>query len=218
MPSAKPSQDLLPKFVIPGENINVSYDWVDVADGTGVVELYCHTAGESGLFTYGMNRTALEPGSQENTYLGSHPRRYLFQSGTVTFALSPFNTPRTVKGTAYLNFTLATLGNFGAGTNIFTGSVLKNSTTLGTASGSINVAGNIKTYNLAVTIPQTNFKIGDTLKVAITSSTSGTMTLEHDPQNRSVSSFLMGGNTHAAITASENPTKCMAYIPFKIDN
>lgn len=199
-----------------GKEFNVSYDWTDVADGTGIVELYCFAAGESGAFTYHLGKTAIEPGSMENTTPASHNRRFLFASSAVTFDLGEFNTPRIVRGNGMFNFTLATLGAF-TGTAIVSAAILKNDTTLATASCSITIAGNIKSYNLQTPITQTNFKRGDNLKVKFWTTSSNLM-LEHDPQNRSISSFVVAGGagTHAALTASENPSKCMVYIPFKI--
>jgi hypothetical protein len=202
-----------------GQVALANYDFTDIAEGTGNRVFYCFTSKPGGTLTYHLGQNAIEVGGVSgDTTDGATERRFLFSSNTATFSLSAFNTPQIIQGTAYLNFTIVTLGGYG-GTATITASILKNSTTLATTTATAPTSATaVRTYNLSLTITQTDFAVGDVLKVAFAVNESGHVCLEHDPTNRSAgSSWLIGGKTHPAVDATENPTKCLAYIPFKLN-
>lgn len=196
--------DNLPiNFAIPAENINVTYDWTDFAEGTGIVEFFCFMANGSSL----LNRETIDVGADANRYVDIEASDY-------AFSLSPFITPQTIKGSAFVCFTVAASG--GAGDN-FKGyaSINKNGTSIASAtSGAVSSSGAVRqTFTLPITIPKTKFSIGDTLSVTIglrdISDSGNTFNLALDPLNRDISTI--------SVTAAQNHSDCSAFIPFKIE-
>lgn len=88
--------DNLPiSFAIPAEQAIASYNWTDIADGTGVVSFYLIESGNSSGVDYHLvsnisysNSTNIGAGSGVTTDLD--------------YDSTPFNSPRTVNGTATL--------------------------------------------------------------------------------------------------------------------
>lgn len=197
-----------------------SYDYTDLADGTGIVELYAFSSKPGGTLNYHLGKTALEVGGfVGDTTNAPTERRFLFNNNSVSFDLGDFNSVRTVKGTAFVNFTICTLGGL-SGAQTVTISILKNSTELASTTITTSaVAGDVTSYNVFMDIARTQFKKGDNLILKFACTESLHICLEHDPKNRSIaSSWLIGGKSHAAVDATNNPTKCTVYIPFEINN
>lgn len=216
---------LIPEQFVIQSNSIASYDYVEIAEGTGIVEFNAFTtdAGTDGSHNYHLSRFTLDPGQTSTDPTNSHRYSYIGTSSNAkTFLLSPFNKPQTLKGTGYVQMTITTSnqGNGDSATPVV--EIYKNSTLLVTATGkTILTVSAIRTIALSFTIPQTHFAIGDQLKVKIYCNLSGARRpfLWHDPINRDVTGFTPQGSlgTLPAVTASENPTQLKVFIPFRLD-
>lgn len=212
-----------------GEGALANYDYVDIANGLGYVELKGFTSSPAGVLTYNLDKNAMETGNTLPTLVDTHERRYTLinngTSGAITFTTSAFNLPRIVKGKVYTNFTLVT-SSTNTDTQIPTVTLYKNTDVLGSTSGAgtilsgdaINIA---KTYNLSFNVSSTIIKRGDVLALKVSATSSGgnpRCWLEHDPLNRDVAQYVaLTAGTHRAISAADNPTELNLFVPFKID-
>jgi len=179
------------KFQSQSEAI-ASFDFQDVADGTGNIIFYLYAA-DAGSTTYHLGTT---------TEIFSFIIDLDLNNGTLNFNASPFNTPRVVKGDAIINITLladtaatitAQLQRISAGvaTNIHTSA--------GKAAGI--TTGKYLCFNVSLT--ETLFKVGDNLRLVLTTTgESGTSQLGIDPANRAGASLTL--------------TKSQVIVPFKI--
>jgi hypothetical protein len=199
------------------EQVIASYSFTDIADGTGVVTFYAFSSTVAGTYNYFLGSSALDSGNVDPTTVNSHNRRFKLTNNNVTFSLSAFNLPRIVRGTAFVTFTLATTDGHGAGTGTINVSILKNSSTLATTTCT-NVGNNtVKSYNISLNISETLFKKGDILKLKF-DTTDSQIYVMHDPLDRNITGYNdLATNAVPAVTASENPTKCVVFIPFRID-
>jgi hypothetical protein len=74
----------------------------------------------------------------------------------------------------------------------------------------------VKTYNLNLTIPQTNFAKGDVFGVkfsAYDDQNGGTYEICHDPLSRDIAA----SGAMPTVNATNNPTDINIQLPFKID-
>ena len=214
------AENLPVNFAIPGENIISSYSYTDIAEGTGIQPLYCFASRPGGTLTYHMDKNAIECGGiGADTTEGPQERRFLFDNSSVSFDLGDFNAPRVVRGKAFVTFTIVALGGL-SGAQTVTIEVLKNSTQIATTTITTqSAAGSAKSFCASMTIPETQFGIGDNLILKFTCTESKHIFLEHDPSNRSeADAFLVNGKTYPATNSTITPTKCMFYVPFKIEN
>jgi hypothetical protein len=78
-------------FIRSAENVGSNYDYLDIANGTGVVTLYPGVTETSGAKDYHLF---------DQTFYSSDIET---AEGSFDFDLTSFNTPRTVKGTAYFS-------------------------------------------------------------------------------------------------------------------
>ena len=140
--------------------IMASYDWIDVANGLGIVVFYGTRTEISTGAAYALVENALMAGG-----VGSER---ILGSTTATFETSVFNSPRTVKGTAYISGeTIAQAGDTGR----ITATIKKwdgtNETNISSAVQSqVNGAGSEGIF-MPLNLTETRFKIGDTLRVTI---------------------------------------------------
>jgi phosphoserine aminotransferase len=145
-------------FLRSGEGSVSSYSWVDLADGTGGVTYYISLFG---------NSTGVEYRLVQDSYYSDYYQDTTFTAST-TANLSAFNTPRTAKGTAVISC----FGNVAAGEewNI---KVKFQKVSGGVAT---DISSEITSLNydpdryslIYVPLTETNFKIGDNLRVIIT--------------------------------------------------
>lgn len=195
------------------EGAIASYDYVDLAEGTGIVTVYGFGSDASGAITQALDRNIIEPGT-EQLLSGWYPKRSKIDAEQF-FSLSAFNLPKTVKGNCYITFTWVTFVNSGTVVRQIRVKVYKNTTLLATEETTTHSTAATKTYttNLKIPISLTHFKKGDVFKVSFIGigSGDGNCYLMHDPENRDF--------TEAApnITAATNPTALKVYIPFRID-
>ena len=81
-------------FPIPGESAIASYSYTDIAEGTGVVSFY-------GAETY--DTTASTKYILTTNSIISNNPEIISPNGNYDFDLTPFNMPKTIKGTAYFS-------------------------------------------------------------------------------------------------------------------
>lgn len=184
-----------------------SYDYVDIAEGTGVV-----------LF-YGFSDQGAAPGDG-HSLTKSTPFSDTIETTAfnVDFDLSPFNLPQTIEGTAIVSFSWAQ--TLAAGTRFVTATIRKvidgTPSDIAVASGAIVdwAAGAPRTDLIKIpNIPRTLFKEGEVLRLNMTSTivTGGsTSWLAHDPQGRD-------GTNIVPSTDASSTTKLEFYCPFRLD-
>ena len=82
-----------------------SYDYFDIAEGTGVKMFYGMAVDASGSETI-LTANQMDGGGEYNTNLSYESFNSSDALDTeVLFAMTAFNTPKTINGTAYVNFT-----------------------------------------------------------------------------------------------------------------
>ena len=147
------------------EKVVASYNWTDLAEGTGVVQYYLVRAKETTNATYHIISQAL-PG------FGNPTERNL-RAGTYDFNLAAYNTPKVIRGTAVLT---GQLHMAWAGTITISIQLKKvdsddNETTISDVIQSpdaILVSGHPNTaVYLNIPLTTTNFKKGDKLRARI---------------------------------------------------
>lgn len=194
------------KYARAGERVVASYDYTDIAEGTGIIKLYGSDTGLSGSTTYILT---------EEAHYSDDIETAVNSGGTWTFNLSQFNLPKIIKGTAIVSFSVG----FEPGTSaLFVTNVALQkvrggtATTIGSANSEVisSAGGDVEHhYTLTIDVPQTQFKKGDNLRLLFTPDfPAGSTYLAHDPMGRD--------GSHVTI-ATATTTKLELYVPFKID-
>lgn len=199
-----------------------SYDYTDVAEGTGITKFYGFETRVSGTKTYHLGTsdvfsTEIE---QEET-IGSSSWTLEIDDD---FDLPAFNLPRKIKGTATVTFSwyvrtgVSADGKAYATVNIrkwdgTTETELVSGETDPEAIGATTSA--LQLVNMPLTIPDTHFKRGDILRLTIRiygrrTTATATVGLGVDPQNRD-GTYLKPSSDSTVISKIE------FYCPFKID-
>ena len=191
-------------FVRSGEGSIASYDWVDIAEGSGKVLFYGCADSISGATAYNLMTSQVYSSEIE----------VKTASATYDFYTPAFNLPQTIKGTAYINATY--LGDNG-GTADTTFQLKLYRAAADFSNISSVVAGEVvvgaKTTLLAIPCTQTNIKQGDKIHLIITlkkQAPSNYAYLGTDPQNRDGAGLVPSTDTDIT-------TKLLVYIPFRID-
>ena len=196
-----------------GEKNLVSYDYMDIATGTGIQSFYLHSSETSAGTTYHLTGTV----AYSDDIL-----RQLDGNGTTDddFDLTAFNLPKTVKGTAHLivPWYAAYGGSAGSGSmsmvckiRHWDGTTETDLATVTSETIIIAALGAAKggVWNFPMTIAQKHFKKGDILRVSVAMTISGTETDKPklyfgiDPKNRT--------------NASMDSTQSVLLMPFKLD-
>lgn len=212
-----------------GEGGVISYSYVDIITGIGVVQLYAHTSDTgSSTFNYGLSPTAYEVGDINNSTFGNTAAKWtklINDSATnVTFSLSTMNQARRLRGTAYLSFTVRGKADPSHAASLYvTAELYKNTTLLATASNSAKALSTnstyVQTYLIPFTLSETVIAAGDVIKLKLTGVTGGAtptghyLDIIHDPLNRD----LVAVSPLPGVTASDNPTQMLLSLPFVID-
>ena len=215
--------------VVPGGGETIqTYQYTDIAAGTGMVEYYLGETNNSGT-----------PASHANLYMSDHK---FYSTHVLTGAKSfsgaytrliertadiEFNLPRVMKGNALVNVPLGMYVNVAPGCNSYVYAYVKKVSDAGVtdiahSSGAIVTAGvALATYTrvnsaISIPIPQTHFKRGDSLRLLLEvwSSTTGNsdVFIGHDPQNRAATEEEWGTKTFGT-----QPSILTFTVPFKID-
>jgi len=202
------AEQLPQNFVIPQEPTIATYSYTDIADGTGVVKLYgCQTD----------TRTA--SGARLSSIQTFTSRAYITGAAAPQFKdfdLSPFNTPRTAKGTAIVEagllingaascavwFDIKKVDVSGTPTTIVSAEAISEDTS----------AGVPEYHNLVVplTIPKTDFKVGESLRLTARLYSAGAFgLLGTDPKGE-----LWSGETSTIATPA--CSQLILNMPFKL--
>ena len=210
-------------FPLPSESAVASYNYTDMAEGTGVTMFYlAATNGDNILTPNQIYSDVIEYSTGEHNLTTDFVKNM-----DVDYDLSAFNSPRTVKGTAYINFT----GHqWKSGTAVvtskFTIKVRKwdgvTETEIGnatTAELSTSTAGQYILTALAIPLTQTHFGIGDVLRVTIEGydkeaapDSTNILIVGQDPMNRDGTYIIPSTDDPVSITQTK------IWIPFKIEN
>ena len=186
---------VLPLLIVPPETASASFSFTDIAEGTGI-QIYFATIGEtSGGNTYHLLGNAV-------TSKNDGADKILQAATDVDFDTSPFNLPRTVKGTAYLSGSF----NQDAGNNVSCTATIKKydgstETTIGATitSQTEESAGAERGILLPIPLTETIIKQGELLRLTVTVTSAGGQSGVHaDP-----------------LGSSGQPLKLL--MPFKLD-
>lgn len=201
----------------------VTYDYIDIADGTGITPFYGFVSEDDS----GKDQNLTTKTSVNSTDIETAANTTLTDFTlvkTLTFDLSPFNRPKVVKGTAHITFPFAATGTGGGSYGCETYVIAKvikvdsggGETPLAnsqTPTLSSITANDLATANLILTIPLTNFKREETLRLTIEiwahrvgGGSKGIVgwIIGHDPANRVGDIF------------TANPTQMILNMPFRL--
>jgi hypothetical protein len=217
------------KKVVPaGAEQLVSYDYTDIANGTGIQTFYPTRVSINGTNYYSLSPSVIY---SDVIYTQSS---LITQSGVEVYNKMldldfdiPINLPKTIKGSVLINVPFA-LENTNTNTESrgFINAILRKwdgttETTLASSSGSVLVnplVGTAPVYYDTVSairldVNSTNIKAGETIRLtlegwaSVTAGKTSYIDIAHDPKNRTV----------AAIFEDQGVTQSAAYIPFKLN-
>jgi len=195
------------KFRKSAEASIASYDYVDIAEGTGVVVFNGGKAAVSGSAVFLLSR---------NTFYSDVVSSVNATTLNADFDLTPFNLPKTIKGTAYLSFGFYQVNAGGTGyikiqIQKSSGGVVSNCSSEIYADPPVG-AGAHKMCFVPISLTTTHFKKGDFLRCSMQiTALSSNNEIGHDPMGRN------GAYLTSALTTPPVTTKFQLYIPFQID-
>ena len=210
-------------FPLPSEAAAVTYDWADFAEGTGIKMFYlASTYGDNILTTNQIYSEEIEYDTGAHNLTAAYVKNF-----DVDYDLSAFNSPRTVRGTAYINFTGHGVEVGGNAYWYFTVKVIKWDGTTETEIGNATTRtfnghdeGEYDLFALSIPLTTTHFAIGDILRVTVEGydklydATPAThrLIIGQDPMNRDGTYIIPSTDNPVSITQTK------IWIPFKIDN
>lgn len=183
-----------------------SYDYTDIASGVGYSKFYLMVSDDDSGRQY-----SLQPSTFYSFLVETKKTN---NSVTLTFDSSPFNLPRTIRGTAYLNIGIqmeAPAGDITATFQKWDGSNATNIATPVVDSGRNTADAIVFCFEMPCT--QTIITKGEQLRLVLTLDTAGTsgeyIAVGHDPLNRDGATLK---------PASEDTiTSSNINVPFRID-
>ena len=191
-----------------GEQSIITFDYVDVAEGTGSIEFKGYQSEISGaVYDYHLARTDLHSHQIEKA---------MADAEELQFDTTVFNLPQTIRGTATVRFSVYADGGGGDSfcikVKIQKIDADNNVTDIGETDNSYRTGAAASIYNdvLPISCTQTLIKKGEKIRLSVTvhRDAGEVVNLAFDPANRD----------GATITpASTYPTKLQAFIPFRID-
>jgi len=195
------------RFRKSSEGALANYDFVDIAEGTGVVIFYGGATETSAGITYLFSKNAFY----------SEYTTIIFGVGTNTrnFDTGVFNLPKAIKGTAYFSVGLYTQSG---GANAYlkvtvqksSGGAITNCSSQ-ISSATINGNGAYNMLMIPIPLTTTHFKKGDFLRVEV-SAVNSLNAIEYgtDPMGRP-GTYLTGA------VLNTMTTKMQLYMPFQLD-
>jgi len=194
--------ELLPiSFPVPTEPAIASYNYTDVAEGTGVIIFDGYnTEDNAGTITTRLSSNPISSATIESSFTAG--------VGTLNYDLTVFNSPRTIKGTATVALSAIAVG----GTATMRAYIKKVAvggavTSLGDNTGGV-ITLTPKHDVINIPLTQTHFAKGDTLRLTLTSTYVTDCIIGNDPLNR---------NGASVTPSSTFPTTLKIAIPFKLD-
>ena len=218
-----------------GEGSISSYDYFDIADGTGIISLYAASTSDNGTLSYIMltqtqySDTVLTAGSVGNVgetkildidfdLVLNTPRNLKGKFVSQVAWIQGHETTANVGGTSYC---IVKLRKWDGTSETEIASNTK-SKVLSTASLEISS----ETAYVQISVPTTiHFKKGETLRITVevwslTTQTNGTqVALLHDPKNRSMTSGSQYDYNGGAVAITDPPetTQTIFNVPWKLD-
>lgn len=208
----------MPAAIVPtsfrrsGDPQLASYQFSDLADGTGVVQYYLGASeawnGATNITTWILTEKAFYSDVVEN-------------DGTATFVLTAFNAPRTIKGTATLNVGIYMQSGSGGATPYFLSAKIQKvsggvtTDCCSAANGAaIDANGAYRMTNIRMALTETDFKRGDVMQLVVTKNGGGPGSDVYgtDPQGRN------GTFITSALASPPMTTKTILSVPFRIDS
>lgn len=222
-----------------------TYDFFDLAEGTGKVTLYGGGLNLSGSSTYGLSKEAFDPWHTGTSSSGTG----IFETGRnsrgsttnstftslidKTFEMTPFNLPKVIGGDmlCQIPFGTSIITSDRSVSSYFEVNVIIDSTTIATGysetQGITSVAGVDTKTGMAsffVTIPDTVVKIGEQLKIQVIgyarrsngASQEIGLIMGHDPLNRAITAVDAAGSIEERLAISTN-TDLKFFVPFKVN-
>ena len=195
-------------FAQQAEAAIASYDWTDIASGEGIIVFYGASSTDNTTLTYYMikNEIYSDTSSTAGAGTGTGTEKAL----DLDFDMSSFNSPRTVKGklrcVVPLQIGITTSANKGGiayailkvrkwdgttETEITSNTKSRNSLPAGSTATTFDVV------SFELEVPQTNFKIGEVLRLTVEIWVTGqgangtAVSLYHDPKNRGVTAAIL---------------------------
>jgi hypothetical protein len=204
------------------QRILASYDYIDIADGTGVIKFYAEIAEDTNGKIYALSRTIQRTTVVEES--GTMSGSTITKGFDKDFDLTAFNKPQVVDGKVTAGFSWEQYEAGGAiSAEGYVRLVIKHVTAGGTETDLVTLqtptasggSDDIKVVDfISGTIPRTNFKIGDILRITYEGwwrQTGGT------PQSSIENRFHFDPNNAANGLMDEGETQFFINIPFKIE-
>lgn len=234
------AQNLPINFNIPGENAIKSYDYFDFAEGTGIITLYAGAVNNSGGISYKLDRNIFECWHAQNrqgNYYSGRGTRFTSTGGTdmnVDFDMSAFNSPATLKGNLIANIPFGNAsttsnytGTITATLNVYRVDLSATENLIVSGSSGALIWANAESTDegmiaFSVEVPQTNFKIGEKLRLNVVITTvnttgEGGFIIGHQPNGDPIPSAT--GASDPKHSAKIEGTSTMKFlVPFKIEN
>ena len=206
----------LPEPFSTASPILTNYNWIDVAEGTGYVVFYgvgmdtrnhilttqTLVAGDDAYNSYD------EPDYPNAAYLSTDPAK---RGNTVDFLLTPFNTPKIIDGDCIITYSIGastSAGGYGLNFKFY-----KNDELIVSDGVRVPNAAEGKNYNAKITIPQTNFSVGDQLEIVAEETFSGE---DHDDQGFYLYHDPSDSDTNIGYATPSHAVLKFA-IPFRIE-
>ena len=215
--------NILPTNIpIPVEAAIASYDYYDIAEGTGIKKFYGYVTKDSAGLKYYLGIDAVYSSLIETVTAAAEYPGYNIQLD-LDFDLTPFNLPRIIKGTALINQAMHVFVGTKPSVNAYIiYKVRKWDGTTETEIASIQtetITGIAeKIFSIPITIPKTHFKKGEILRLSVQiyaaigdpgTGTGGGTVIGHDPKNRD--------GTYLTPSTDDTITLLEFYCPFSID-
>jgi len=216
-------------FPLETENVIASYSATDLADGTGVIVFKGYNSNEEGTDDYHLSEQTISSNDVISRDLaGSTYSDYTLRMDH-DYDLTPFNTARTIEGTAKISITVggyssSTTGDkqiyYIAKLRKWDGSTETEIANAQSENMPHNSATGTKSKTLTVSIPITtavNFAAGETFRITIEiwikkNTDNADFGYGHDPDDRNDTV-----STNRFIISDADTTVFKAHVPFKID-
>lgn len=208
-----------------------SYTFGQTATGTGIVSYFCFASQGSSSVTYQMSEGSVYGQPKVTSGTGTTSTPFVL-TNTYNFDNAVFKQGIIVRGVGYIQLTHGTQGFVGGGADSYLViSIVKvnssgSETTLGsatTATVTSGAANAFRTSQIKIDLTTTNFTVGDKLRTKVemyvgnVAGASSAGIFAHDANNGDIA-VTTSTNPPAAftinITASTNPTKFLALIPY----
>ena len=200
----------------PAQQFLANYDYFDLSNETGTIIYNGLSVSNQGslptfgstTYKYALSREAIESETQETEGATTTDDGVSFDKD---FDLSTFNLPQTIKGTAYVTLNINLVGEGDSVEAAMSAQIVNATTSTVIATGFSNPAAQTigtptdDKVTIPITIPLTNFKAGEVLRLTIFGNTVGQPT-------------TMGGTIKVRHDPTTADYELKFYCPFRINN